>query len=82
MPHGFTLCVCSGVVHSASDLTAVPTNLSPGRRRGVSCARPEVASRVVAPESLFERRPYTNSRAWLMGDQKLHNGKRGDVPSA
>jgi hypothetical protein len=39
------------------------------------------ASRVVALESLFDRRSYTNSRVWLMGDQKLHNSTRGGVPS-
>jgi hypothetical protein len=82
VPHGFRLCLCGGMVHSAGDLTTALANLAPGGRRGGSCARPGAASRVVAPESLFEHRPYTNSRAWLMGDQKLHSGKRGDVPSA
>jgi hypothetical protein len=35
-------------VRSVGELTAVLANLVPGRRRGGSCARPGVASRVVA----------------------------------
>jgi hypothetical protein len=70
------------MAHCAGDSMAVPTNLVPGRCRDNSCACPGVASRVVAPESLSERRPYTNSRVWLMGDRKLHSGRHGDVPSA
>jgi hypothetical protein len=71
-----------GTAHSTGDLTAVLVNLAPGRRHGGSYACPGTASRVVASESLLGRRPYTNSRAWLMGDQKLHSGRRGDVPLA
>jgi hypothetical protein len=69
-------------VHSAGDSMAVLANLVPGRRSGSSCPCPGAASRVVAPDSLSDRRPYTNSRAWLTGDRKLHSGRRGDVPSA
>jgi hypothetical protein len=69
------------MAHSAGDSTAVLTNLVPGRRRGGSCACPGAASRVVVPKSLSDRRPYTNSRVWLTGDQKLHSGRHGDVPS-
>jgi hypothetical protein len=29
-----------------------------------------------------DRRPYTSSRVWLMGNRKLNSGRRGDVPSA
>jgi hypothetical protein len=73
---------CGSMAHSAGDSMAVLVNLAPDRHRGGSCACPGTTSRVVAPESLFGRRPYTNSRAWLTGDQKLHNSRRGDVPSA
>jgi hypothetical protein len=70
------------MAHTAGDSMAVLANLVPGRHRGSSCVCPGAASRVIVPESLSGRRPFTNSRAWLMGDQKLHNGRRGDVPSA
>jgi hypothetical protein len=69
-------------VHIVGDLAAVPANLAPGRCRGGSCACPGTASRVVALELLSDQRPYTNSRAWLMGNQKLHIGRRSDIPSA
>jgi hypothetical protein len=69
------------MAHSVEQLTTVLANLAPGRRRGGSYACPRAASRVVAPESSFGRRPYANSRAWLTRDQKLHNSRRGDIPS-
>jgi hypothetical protein len=57
----------SGMAHNVSDSMAVLTNLVPGRRRGSSGVCPGAVSRVVAPESLPGRRPYADSRAWLMG---------------
>jgi hypothetical protein len=69
------------MAHSVGDSMAVLANLVPGRHRGASCACLGAASRVVALESLSDRRPYTNSRAWLTGDRKLHSGRRGDVLS-
>jgi hypothetical protein len=69
------------MAYSADDSMSVLVNLTPGMRRGGSCAFPGMASRVVALESLFDRHPYTNSRVWLTGDRKLHSGRRGGVPS-
>jgi hypothetical protein len=40
------------MAHNVGDLTAVLVNLAPGRHRGGSCAG--AASRVVAPEPLFD----------------------------
>jgi hypothetical protein len=56
------------MAHSVGDLAAVLASLVSGSRRGGSCACPRAASMVVALESLFDHRLYTNSRAWLMGD--------------
>jgi hypothetical protein len=74
--------LCGGIAPSVGKLTTVLVNFAPGRRRGGSYACPVAASRVVALVSSFDRRPYANSRAWLTGDQKLHNSIRGDIPSA
>jgi hypothetical protein len=74
--------LCGGKAHTAGDSMAVLANLAPGKRRGGSCACPGATSRVVAPESLSDRRSYTNSRYWLTGEWKLRRGRRGDVPSA
>jgi hypothetical protein len=54
---------CSSMAHNVMELTVVLTNLASGGHRGESCARPGAASRVVALELLFGRRPYAGSRA-------------------
>jgi hypothetical protein len=69
--------VCGTMAYNVVELTTVLAHLAFGRRRGGSCARPG-ASRVVALELLFDRRPYANSRAWLAEDRRPHNGGRGD----
>jgi hypothetical protein len=70
------------MAHSACDSMVVMADLVPGMRRGGSCACPGAASRVSALGFLSDRRPYTSSRVWLMGDRNLHNGRHGDIPSA
>jgi hypothetical protein len=69
------------MARSVEELTTVLANLVPGRCCGRSCARPGVASRVVALELLFDRCLYTDSRAWLTEHWRLHSGGRGDVLS-
>jgi hypothetical protein len=68
------------MAHSASDLTVVLVDLDANVHRASSCACPGAASRVIVLDFLLDRRPYTSSRVWLMGDRKLHSGRRGNVP--
>jgi hypothetical protein len=73
--------VCSGMAYIVVESTIVLANLASGGRHGGSCACPGAASRVVALELLFGRRPYANSRAWLTEARGLYSGGRGDVSS-
>jgi hypothetical protein len=73
--------VCGSMAYSVVELTTVLANLASGKRHGGSCARPGAASRVVALESSFGRRPYADSRAWLTEDRRLHNSGCDDVLS-
>jgi hypothetical protein len=70
------------MTHSASDSMVVLANLATGRCRGGSCACPGTTLRLVALGLLSDWRSYIDSRAWLMGNQKLHSGWHGDVLSA
>jgi hypothetical protein len=66
------------VAYNAVELIVFLTNLASGGRRGGSCTRPGVASRVVVPELLLGRRPYADSRVRLMEAWRPHRGRRGD----
>jgi hypothetical protein len=70
------------MTHSAGDLMVVLANLVPGRHHGGSCACQGTASRVVALESLFDRRPCTILRVWLTEVPELHSGRCGNISSA
>jgi hypothetical protein len=72
---------CGSMSYNAVELASVLANLASGRRRDGSCACPGAAPRVVGSGLLFDRRPYANSRAWLMEDRRLHSSGRGDVLS-